>query len=824
MYNQQNQGRPPTTLRMWAPSEAPPKRKTEKMPKQARPKLPKGAGKKPRPRWLRILLWSVISGLGLLALGFATIAILFIVWGRGLPEVDKLSDVKFKQVTVILDSNGKTSNDRIGEIFADESRRSFVAYDEIPTIVVDAFVAAEDEKFWDHAGVDYLGMVRAFLANLRGKKQGASTITQQVVKNMLLTSQQTMKRKVQEIILARRLEENLTKKEIMTLYLNYIFFGENCYGVQEAARHYFGVDIQKVNVGQAALLAGMPKAPNEISPNKNMKRAKERQEYVLNRLYQTNKLSEADTRTWVNTPLESIVVAKDKKSFPNLGNAPEWVGLVRKELVARHGKDAINTLGAEVRTTLDVKLQEAAHAALQKGLRASDARRKVGRAVRKVKPDQLQQEKTRLAKKLPNGGPKANTVYEAVVTDVPDSGELAVNLGGYDAVVVLGGADDARYNPADDKGVRKAPGERFAVGDVIEVVAADGKTKAGVPHVALAPGAQGAVVVIEVKTRKVRALVGGYDTRAGDYNRALTAERQPGSSFKPFVYAAAIQSKKFTAASQLNDTAEVFELWRPQNYSKNSFEGPVLLRRALAKSINTVAIKLAHETGVATIADLAEKMGITTKLPRELSLSLGSGVVKPIDMANAFATFAAGGKFAQPRFIESIDGADAPGEAPVQVLEPEVAYVTVNMMRSVVEEGTGALARKVGVPIAGKTGTSNDARDTWFMGMTPDYVIGVWLGNDDNQPMGGKETGGTAAVPIFVEVAKSMNLKAKDFPRPAHVVEARIDKATGLLSPDGAPKSSSYSEVFVEGTAPTEVAPMPGDVTTDNLVTGEYGD
>jgi penicillin-binding protein 1A len=826
MYNQPNQGRPPTTLRMWTSGAgtAPPRRKTEKMPKQSRPKLPKGLGKRPRPLWFRIVKWSLISSLLVVALGLGTIATLFIVWDSGLPEVEKLSDVEYKQVTVILDSHGKTSNDRIGELYPEHGRRTVVAYDQVPQILVDAFVAAEDEKFWSHGGIDYWGMVRAFIANLRGKRQGASTITQQVVKNMLLTNRQNLKRKVQEIILARRLEQNLTKKEILSLYMNQIFFGHDCYGVQEAARFYFGKDVEDVNVGEAALLAGLPQAPSKISPLVDPQRAKSRQTYVLNRLAETKKISAAEAKKWIDAPIQVATAP-----FPHKGSAPEWVELVRKELVASKGKGAIDTLGAEVRTTLDVELQRAAQAALEKGLQTSDARRKAGRPVRKVKEAQIQTELARLAKKLPSSGPAARAVYDAIVTDVPDSGELAVDLGGYEAVVLLGTPDDERFNPPDDKGVRKAPGQRFAKGDVIEVVAGpSGKgvaaSASGKPRVSFAPGAQGAVVVIEVKTRKVRALVGGYGTRRGDFDRALAAERQPGSSFKPFVYAAAIRSKRFTAASQLNDTAEVFELWRPQNYTKNSFEGPVLLRRALAKSINTIAIKLAAETGVGSIAELAETMGIKTTLPRELSLSLGSGVVRPIDLTNAFATFAAGGMYAPPRFIESIDGADAPGVAPVAVLEPEVAYVVVDMMRSVVEEGTGALAKKVGVPIAGKTGTSNDARDTWFMGMTPDYVIGVWVGNDDNRPMGAKETGGTTAVPIFVEVAKSMKLKAKAFARPARVVDARIDKATGLLSPEGAPKSSSYTEVFVEGTAPTEVAPMPGDVTTDNLVTGEYED
>jgi penicillin-binding protein 1A len=828
MYNQPNPGHPPRTLRMWAPTEgAPPKRKTEKMPKQSRPKLPKGMKNKnrQRPLWFRIMKWSLISGLGLFALGIGTIAFLFWYWGGDLPEITKLSDYKWKQVTVILDSAGKTSNDRIGEIYPDQNRRTFVSYDEIPKVMTDAIVAVEDKDFWTHGGVDYWGIVRAFVSNIRGHKQGGSTITQQVVKNMLLSPKQTYKRKIQEIILARRLEKNLNKKEILALYLNQIFLGHNCYGVAEAARFYFGVEVSQLNIGQAALLAGLPQSPNAYSPINHPEAAKERQVHVLQRMRDEKKITPEQAQYWADMPIANLLA---KAPVPNLGTAPEWVELVKKELVAQKGKDAVETLGAEVRTTLDVKLQESAQAALQKGLRASDARNKIGRPHRKVKPDQVIAEETKLGKKLPSDRkPKLHTTYEAVVTAVNDDGELDVDLGGYPAVVVLGGPEDERLNPPDDKGVRKSPGERFGVGDIVDVVALPDDTKPaknGKPRVAFTAGAQGAIVVIEVKSRKVRALVGGYDTRSGDFDRALSAERQPGSSFKPFVYAAALASKKFTPASQLNDTAEVFSLWRPQNYKKDSFEGPVLLRHALAKSINTIAIKVAYETGVPNIADLAESMGITTTLPRELSLSLGSGVVRPIDMANAYATFAAGGKYAPPRFIESIDGADASGPEAKQVLAPEVAYVTLDMMRSVVEEGTGQLAKKVGVPIAGKTGTSNDARDTWFMGVTPDYVIAVWVGNDDNHPMGPKETGGTTAVPIFVDVAKSMKLTAKAFPRPPHVETARIDKATGLISPPGAPHDSSYDEVFIEGTKPTEVAPMPGDVTSTTLVTDDYGD
>jgi penicillin-binding protein 1A len=808
---------------MWAPqTPTPPKRKTAKMSKQEQKttKLPKGIkSNKKRPLWFRILKWSLLSGLVLTALGAATIAFVFWYYSRDLPEISTIKSFKAKQVVIIEDATGE----RVGEIFADNSRRSVVPYEQVPQIVIDSFVAAEDAKFWSHAGIDYRGMVRAFFANLGSgeAKQGASTITQQVVKTFFLTPKKTFKRKIQEIILARRLEKNLTKKEILGLYMNQIYFGHNRYGVQEAARFYFGKDVQDVTIGEAALLAGLPQSPENISPRKNATRAKERQTYVLNRLAETGKISREDAKLWIDTP---IAVANDP--FPKLGSAPEWVDLVRAELVELKGAGAIDTLGATVRTTLDVKLQAAAQDALEKGLRAVDARQKIGRPKRKLKPEQVSTELAKLAKRLPAKGLEPKTTYEAIVTAVPDNGELEVDLGGRKAVVLLGVPSDERFNPPDQAGVRKAPAQRFAVNDVIDVAVApdDGKkAKSNLPRVGLAPGPEGAVVVIEVKTRKVKALVGGYSSKVAGFNRATMAKRQPGSSFKPFVFAAAIESGKYTAAKTVADAPDVFELWRPQNYGR-SFEGDVRLRYALARSINTVAIRVAHDVGVARIAELAEKMGIHSTLPRELSLSLGSGEVTPLDMTNAIATFAAGGKVAAPRFVDSIDGQDTPPVTTEQVLAPEVAYVVTDMMQSVVQEGTGQLAKKVGVPIAGKTGTSNDARDTWFIGMTPDYVIGVWVGNDDNTALGGKETGGTTAVPIFVDVAKAMGLKPKPFVRPAKVVEAKIDKTTGLRSPVGAPKGTFYTEVFVEGTAPTEVAPMPGDVTSDNVVTGEYED
>jgi penicillin-binding protein 1A len=780
--------------------------------------------------------WLGIAALAGVALMAATIAFVFWMYGRdpNLPNIQKLSDYRPKQVTTILDANDR----RIGEL---GERRTFVPYDKIPPIVVDAFIAAEDNNFWTHAGVDYTGMARAFFANLRAghTKEGASTITQQVVKNLLLTNERTFKRKIQEIILARRLEHALTKQDIMTLYLNQIYFGGRRYGVQEAARFYFGKDISQVNVGEAAVLASMPKEPEVMYHSlrgKNPARIKDRQTYVLNQMVKLGMIKQPEAQKYIDAPIQVV-----KDPFPELGRAPGWVDLVKKELVrigTVHDEAGIDDLGAKVRTTLDPGMQASAQKALQEGLRAYDKRKHVGRPVRSLKGDKIDLELAKLAKRLPAQGPKAGEEYEAIVTAVHDDDqELEVDLGHWPAGLVLGTEEDERYNPDNQK-----PSERFKPGDVVTVILAsappkkpstdddddDDKPQAKqAKHqkhlVKFAPGPQGAVVIIDVKTRKVRALVGGYSPKAGGFDRATMAKRQPGSSFKPFVYAAAIDSGKFTAASTVNDAPEVFDLWKPKNY-EGKFEGPVLLRHALARSINTVSIRLTSDITPDAIVAFAHKMGIASELPKEMSIALGSGVVTPLEMTNAICTLAAGGVFMPPRFVETVNGKPVDAPPGEQVLRPEVAYVVTDMMRSVVTEGTGHVVADLKIPVAGKTGTSNDERDAWFIGMTPDYTIGVWVGYDDNRSLGRHEQGGVTAAPIYRDIMKDLKPTAKAFPRPAHVVEATIDRATGLLAPEGAPKETTLQEVFVEGTQPTQTAPQPGEVTEGSSVTGEYGD
>ncbi|MDQ3341648.1 MAG: PBP1A family penicillin-binding protein [Myxococcota bacterium] len=812
---------------MWSPQQ--PATPTAH-PRKGKPGKP-GKPKKRRPLWLTILKWTFIVGFACTALLVATVAFVFWMYGRdpSLPDYKTLSDYKPKQVIAVLDANDR----RIGEVFGPDKkieRRTFVAYDKLPAHVVDSFVAAEDNRFWQHAGVDYWGMFRAFLTNVRsGKRHGASTITQQVVKTFLLTPEKTFKRKIQEIIIARRLEKSLTKQEIMTLYLNQIYFGNNRYGIQEAARFYFGKDVANISVGEAALLAALPQRPEELAPNrkKNQAAAKARQIYVLNQLVAMKKLQPADAQKWMDAP---IAVVEDP--FPLMDTAPEWIARVRGELIddlKKRGKkeDELDRMGGTVRTTLDPGMQANAQRALQNGLRAVDKRHKVGRPQRNVKPDAVDAEIAKLAKSFP-GKLKAKETYAAVVTAVHDTdNELVVDLGNYKAAIVLGDDIDARFNPD-----QKKPNERFKIGDVVEVAVAAGeaKIKHAEKRVAFAPGPEGAVVVIEVKSRKVRALVGGYQSKRYGLNRATDAKRQPGSSFKPFVFGAGIEAGKFTAGTRVPDTLQHFEqvgkAWKPKNYDGKT-DGFVLLRNALARSINTVSIKVAVDTTPQAIVAYAHKLGIESDLPAETSIALGSGEVTPLEMTNAITTYAAGGIHAKPQFVEAINGKATAAPAGERVVDEKVAYVVTDMMRSVVTSGTGHLANALKIPIAGKTGTSNEAKDVWFVAFTPEYVVGVWIGYDEPQPMG-KETGGTTAVPVFVELMKTMNQPAKAFARPAGIVEAKINKSSqeymGKLAPEGAEKGSMMTEIYIKGTEPTEYAPLDSEVTESNLSDSEYQD
>ena len=689
----------------------------------------------------------------------------------------------------------------IGEIF--EERRTYVGLDRISPTMVQAIIDAEDAEFRTHEGLDFKGMIRAFWVNLRSgeTKQGASTITQQVVKTFLLSPERTFKRKMQEIILARRLEQALDKDEILTLYLNQIYFGHGRYGVEEAARFFFGKGAAELDVGEAALLAGLPQSPERLSPLKHPQAAKERQTYVLGQMVRRGHLPEAEAKKWIEAPIRVV-----KEADPYREVAPEVVEVVREELKKKHGDDVLRA-GGTVKTTIDAELQASARAALHAGLQALDARHDYRGPIAKLTPDKVEKKLAQLKKVLPAGGPKTGDSYEAVVVSVSDEkAEMAVDLGGWKGTVPLP-VDKSRYNPEGKKA-----SQRFAAGDLVRVRRAMAE---GALELDLGP--QGAVVVIDPTTRRVVAMVGGYAFQPGQFNRALSAKRQPGSAFKPIVYAAAFDSGQFTPATIVNDAPEVYDLWKPKNYEQGKFRGPIRLREALAHSINTVAIRVLHDIGPAKAVDLAHLLGIQSELPNELSLALGSGVVTPLELTNAFATFATGGRWSEPLFLLE-DGAPAPEQK--QVLRPEVAFLITSVMESVVEEGTATAAKKLKRRISGKTGTSNGGRDAWFVGFTPDYVAGVWVGYDDMRSLGKGEAGGKAALPIWIDfMGKALASKsARTFRPPPGVVTARIDKKTGKLAAPGQADGETFDEVFLEGTAPTEVAPAPGEVDPSTFV------
>ncbi len=663
-----------------------------------------------RPRWLRALTVGLALGLFLATLGLSCAA--FALWylSRGLPEAESLKAYSPAQTSRIVDRNGEL----LGEVFAE--RRSVVPMQRIPRVLVLSVLAAEDADFYHHGGMDLPGMARILWKAIvhRRTTQGGSTITQQVVKNLLLSPERTLTRKVKELILARRIEQELTKDEILFLYLNQINFGHARYGVQEASRFYFDKDVEDLNLAEASLIAGIPQSPSKLSPRTHPDAARRRQAFVLDQLDKKHDLY------WSDLPLEEIKRARTAlptlSKLPDLSErAPEVAQIGRQVLIDTVGEEQARRGGYTVTTTLALPLEQAARRALQKGV----------------------------------------------------------------------------------DGIKARHGKR-----------AKGRPEA-------------AVLVLDPRTREVLAMVGGYETVTG-FNRATQAERQPGSTFKPLVYALGIQSRRFTPATQVIDAPGVFDQYQPGNYETWSHAGPVRLRVGLAQSINLVAIRVIEELTPAAVVTFAQQLGISTKLDANLPLALGASSVRLSELTNAYATLAAGGRYEPLRIVSKIvDHAGRnvalPELGPARdVLTPAEAYVMTSLLTSVVDEGTGSRAKALGRPVAGKTGTSNQARDAWFVGYTAQRVAGVWVGYDDDHPLGSKESGGRTALPIWVDVMQAAHkgTPAIPFTRPGGVVTARVDPASGLLAYEG--QTDAIDEVFLEGTVPSQVARAPdvADPTT----------
>jgi penicillin-binding protein 1A len=786
-----------------------------------------------------LLLIAGIAGTGVVAVGYW-------YFGKDLPDVRSLTDWKPKQVSRVLAADGTV----IAELY--KERRSVVPREQIPDVVVSAVLSAEDAEFYRHEGLDYTGMVRALVNSVKaGHVTGSgSTITQQVVKNLVLSPEKTFTRKAKELILARRIEQAFSKDEILWLYLNAVYFGHGRYGVQEAARYYFGKDVGALSVVEAATLAGVIQSPERLSPRKHPERARERRAYVLREMADNGFITAAAAKQASDAPIELAPAPVE-----NLPEAAWFVDEVKKQVAAAFGEDRLFEGGLRITTTLDLKQQRAALAAVRAALVAIDGRQGFGRKPKRA-PDAEAWRRKR-AQKLDGAPPPVGEVVEARVAGVVE-GHLQLDLGVGSAEIALESlerywpaVETAEANPPAGKKPKptEAPVERpkdatpWAVGDLVQVVLrADGPRHPEPMRAALAVGPQAAFVAIDPQTRKVRAMVGGETYGEYPFNRVTQARRQPGSTFKPFVYGAALESRKFTAASIMLDAPETFPLgpdkwWKPENYS-GRYEGPMPLRRALAKSVNTVAIKLiaSPDVGVGAVQQFALRAGLPGPLVDNLTLALGSSEVTPLELANAYATLAADGRRAAPVLVESVSDAEGPLDHPMlhppppeQALPEDVVWVLRHVMRSVVTEGTGTALKTLARPVVGKTGTTNNARDAWFVGLVPELVAVAWLGFDDNRTLGRKETGGQAAVPIVKAHLEAFAATGPEWPPPpAGVVIAHIDPASGLLWPAPPPEGGEappggLDEAFLTGTAPLEVAAAPGEVTAQNFLQDGLG-
>jgi penicillin-binding protein 1A len=694
-----------------------------------------------------------------------------------------------------------------------------------------AVLAAEDASFYEHAGLNYLGMLRAIWVNLRnhGARQGGSTITQQVVKNVLLTSERTVGRKVREAILARRIEQELTKDEILELYLNHIYFGHGRYGVEEASRYYFGKSIRDVTLDQAALLAAVPKGPSVYSPRTHLARATARRAYVLEQMVSKGFATAAQAESAKQAP---VVLAPEPEALAEL--APEVVDEVRRTLRRLVGP-AASQGGYTVTTTIDPALQAAARAAVRRNLDDYAKRHKLMAPLGKLKREPA------LDKESPKNG--NHRVFVGAITGADDArGTLTVRVGQREGSVEL--RDSSRYNPKNllpsqfgelGRAVRvsllgDAPADRDREPPE-DAVDASPEPEARARY-RLELGPQSALVALDVRTREIVALVGSYEAVRGSLDRALFAHRQPGSTFKAFLYSYAIHSRQFTPASLLPTSPQALDGYRPGNHGDGPAPGDARLREALAQSVNASAVWLMRQAGASNVAAWANSLGIESKLGTDLSLALGSYEVTVREMAAAYATLAAGGVYEQPALITRIVGPNSVEVAmPVRpaarrVMDEAEAYVTTSLLTSVVESGTGRRAKALGRPIAGKTGTSNQSKDGWFVGYSPDVVCAVWTGYDDAAPLGGGESGATVALPAFVDFMREAHKKrpVADFAVPSGVVRLAIDPRTGLVAlPE---QTDALSEVFLAGTEPTELtiadAGAPdGDVDAAEL--GELG-
>jgi penicillin-binding protein 1A len=681
------------------------------------------------------------------------IAYALIVARPNLPDLDTITDYKPKVPLRIYTAD----NALIGEF--GEERRNVIAINEIPSYLKNAVVAIEDERFYEHGGVDYWGVLRATLANLRGRlAQGASTITMQVARNFFLSNEKSFSRKIYEVLLAWKIEANLSKEQILELYMNQIYLGQRAYGFSSAAQIYFGKDVREISIAEAAMLAGLPKAPSAYNPVVNYRRAKIRQEYILQRMRDLKMIT---PNQYELALAETLHVRGVGKEFAT--KADYAAEMVRQLLISEYG-DSIYTQGMTVITTIRRAEQDAAYSAVRKGVMDYELRHKYRGPEGYIKLPDDNTERQRAIDDVLSDHPSSDDLLAGVVIQATPKEIQAVIATG-DTVTIKG--EDLKLGSValSDKA---QPKQQIRPGAIIRVLPSDGRW-----ILAQMPQVEAAFVALDAHDGGIRALVGGFDHNRNKFNHVSQAQRQPGSSFKPFVYAAALE-KGIMPNTLVNDAPLSIssletgsQMWEPKNYD-GKFEGQMRLRTALAKSKNLVSVRVIRKIGPRYAQDYIQRFGFEAdKHPAYLTMALGAGSVTPLQLATGYGVFANGGYRVEPYLISKVIDAKGnvlfeatpsiAGDSKLKVLDSRTAFVMDSLLQEVTKTGTAASSRPAlgRSDIAGKTGTTNESMDAWFAGYNPNVVAVAWIGFDKPKSLGDRETGGGLALPMWIRYMKT---------------------------------------------------------------------
>jgi penicillin-binding protein 1A len=759
-----------------------------------------------RRRWAR-RLGLIIYGLlftGVLGMG-AGAAFIYVTFIKNLPDFTSIKEYRPPVITSIFTRDGRL----MGEFYTE--RRIEVPYSRLPKHLVMAFIAAEDTRFFEHPGVDLLGIFRAFVRNVEAGEivQGGSTITQQVVKRIMLTSEKSIGRKIREAVLAYRIDKYLTKEEILTIYLNNIFLGRGAYGVEAAAQEFFSKHVEDLSLAEAAILAGIPKAPSRYSPYLSPQRSKERQAYVLKRMVDMGYITQEGAAAALRQPIKLKPMRPDW-----LKECGYFTEQARSLLEDRFGKEQVKSLGLKVYTTADLGLHQVAQKAIKEGIDGLVKRNGYRGPIKHLNPKERSAFYLRQVAYFKKYPPRKGILINALIVQ----GDKRVQ-----GTYFRFGENWGMLAPAGDQDGRAAS---YQPGDVVQIRLIDKDRHhrwAAVPEIA--PMVQGALLSMEIDTGKVRTVMGGRDFNDSTFNRAVQAHRQPGSAFKPIIYAAAVE-RGYGPNTILDDEPLSLpggrhgEMWTPQNYD-HSFYGPVPLSTALALSRNIPAVRTMMAIGVPAVVGMAKSLGIASPIYPNYASALGASEVTLLELTRAFSAFPNRGNLIDPIFIERVEDRDGrvlfeARPQRHQVLKPETAATMTNLLLGVVQRGTATRVQTLGRPVGGKTGTTNQTRDAWFIGFTPSLVTGVWVGMDSERSLGPKETGSQAAAPIFIRYMQEA-LKGQPVEQFSEEVKSKYRKYDPEEDYDDEESADEEEDFYPEKSTLTDGSPKPSAPTNKDF-------